>query len=77
MAERTTIRYHVKKGGKIVHRGQTSRSLDERGEEHKGNYGKKVHIVKIGPKVTKKSALKWERDGGKRPVRKKSWPFGW
>lgn len=67
MAKRDTTRYQLKKqGGKIVHRGQTGRSLEERKEEHKEEYGKNTSIVKVGPKVTKKTALDWERKGGKR-----------
>ncbi len=67
MAKRVATRYQVKEpGGKIVHRGQTSRTLGERHGEHKKEYGKDASIVKIGPKVSKETALKWERDGGKR-----------
>jgi len=67
MAERDTIRYQLKKpGGRIIHPGITQRTLEERHSEHKRNFGKDTRIVKIGLKVTKKSALAWERAGGKR-----------
>ncbi len=67
MAKRGTTRYQLKKsGGKVVHRGQTGRTLGERHGEHKEQFGKDTSIVKVGPKVSKKTALKWERDGGKR-----------
>ena len=67
MAKRDTTRYQLKgTGGKILHRGQTGRTLGERHGEHKEKYGEDIHIVKVGPKVSKKTALKWERDGGKR-----------
>ena len=67
MAKRDTTRYQLKgPGGKIVKRGQTSRTLGERHGEQKEKYGEDTSIVKIGPKVSKKTALKWERDGGKR-----------
>lgn len=67
MAKRDTTRYQLKgPGGKILHRGQTGRSLGERHGEQKEKYGKGSRIVKIGPKVSRKTALKWERDGGTR-----------
>jgi hypothetical protein len=64
---RNTTRYQAKQpGGKIVHRGITSRPLEERHREHKRNYGEDVRIVKMGPKVCRCSGLRWEREGGKR-----------
>ena len=67
MAKRDTIRYQVKKpGGEIAHRGITQRPLEERFDEHKKEYGEDISIMKIGPKVTKETALDWERRGGKR-----------
>jgi len=66
---RDTYRYHFIKGGKIVHRGETD-DLDRREAELRVKYGG-GHIVQIGPKVTKETALKWERNGGKRLRKKK------
>lgn len=65
MADRNTYRYHIKCGNKIVHRGITN-DLDRRHGEHQRRYGKDVKIIKIGPRVTRQSALRWERLGGKR-----------
>lgn len=71
---RDTQKYLFKVGNKVVHRGQTKRPLEERESEHQNSDnvtetddGKtydwsKGHIVKEGNKVTKKSALKWERE---------------
>lgn len=65
MAIRDTYRYHIKRGNKILHRGITD-NLNRRHGEHKTRYGNDVKIVKIGHKVSRESALKWERDGGKK-----------
>ena len=68
MAERDTYKYHLKKGGKIVHRGITN-DLNRREAEHQEQFpGAKLHQVKR--RVTRESALKWERQGGKRSYRK-------
>ncbi len=64
MAERDTYRYHYIKSRKIVHRGITN-DLERREQEHHQNYGD-GSMKQIGLKVTRDSALKWERDGGKR-----------
>jgi hypothetical protein len=65
--ERDTTRYQFKKpGGKIVHRGITDRTLEDRQREHQRDYGNNIRIVKIGPKVCRDSGLRWEREGGKR-----------
>ena len=67
MAQRNTTRYHLKKpGGRIVHRGITKRSLEERHAELKQEYGDDTTIVPIGPRVTWESGLDWENEGGKR-----------
>jgi hypothetical protein len=66
MAKRDTTRYHLKEpGGRIVHRGITDRHLEEREQEHQAEYPGTT-ATKIGPKVTRESALRWEREGGKR-----------
>ncbi|WP_367391882.1 hypothetical protein [Lewinella sp. LCG006] len=65
MANRNTNRYHIKCGNKILHRGITN-DLERRHKEHRQRYGGDVIIVKIGPKVSRESALRWEREGGRR-----------
>lgn len=65
MAKRDTYRYHIKCGKKILHRGITN-DLNRRHGEHKQNYGSDVTITQVGPRVSRNSALRWEREGGKR-----------
>ena len=62
---RNTYRYHFKVGNEIVHRGITN-NLERRETEHQEKWPR-GHIVQIGPAVTRDSALRWEREGGKRP----------
>ena len=59
---RDMSRYHFKVGNKIVHGGITN-DLDRREQEHQRKWPK-GHIVQVGPKVTRGSALEWERDNG-------------
>ena len=66
---RDTIRYHYIKDRKVRHRGITD-DLDRRERENQEKF-RGGHIVQIGPKVTKESALEWERKGGKRIKKKK------
>ena len=68
MAERDTYKYQLKKGGKIVHSGITN-DLNPREAEHQERFpGTK--LKQVGRRVTKESALKWERQGGKRSYKK-------
>ena len=60
---RDTQRYHFMKGRRIAHKGITI-DPDRRESEHKAKYSG-GRLKKIGPKVTRKSALRWERDGGR------------
>ncbi len=65
---RDTFKYQAKVGGKIVHRGKTI-DLDRREAEHQVEHpGAKIH--QVGRKTTNEAALKWEREGGKRPYKK-------
>ena len=65
MPKRDTYKYHLKVGRKIVHRGITS-DMPRRENEHQGEYpGAK--ITQVGRRTTREGALKWEREGGKRP----------
>ncbi|MBA7519811.1 hypothetical protein ES705_11899 [subsurface metagenome] len=61
---RSTYKYHLKVGNKIVHRGTTN-DLGRREIEHlqKWNNG---HIVQVGRMTTREAALRWEREGGTR-----------
>lgn len=63
---RRTTRYQLKwPGGRIAHRGTTDRTTEERCREHQAKYPG-TYILPIGPKVSRESALRWEREGGKR-----------
>lgn len=62
---RDTYRYHITRGNKILHRGITD-DLDRRYGEHKRRYGHDVKIRQVGCRVTRDSALRWEREGGRR-----------
>lgn len=64
---RNTCKYHFVKDRKTIHRGITE-DLERREGEHRNTYGK-GHIKKIGHCTTKEAALKWEKDGGKRPYK--------
>lgn len=63
--ERDTTKYHLKVGGKIVHRGITERPLEEREREHQKDFPGS-RIVKVGHRTTWDRALEWERRGGKK-----------
>lgn len=75
MKIKDTYKYHFKVGNKIIHGGITTRTLKERETEHK-NSGKITrekskrydwsngHIVQVGRKTDRESALKWERENG-------------
>jgi len=67
MAQRNTYKYHLKRGQKVVYRGITS-DLARREVEHRQNYPG-THIQQVGRKTSRDAALKWERQGGKRPYR--------
>lgn len=62
---RDTFKYHFKKGNKIVHRGITN-DLERREQEHKQTYGDDGHIKQVGHRVSRDSALDWERDQPKK-----------
>ena len=64
MSNRDTYRYHYIQDGSIAHRGVTN-DLDRREDEHQADFGS-GWIKQIGPRVTRDTGLKWERDGGKR-----------
>ena len=68
MADRDTYKYHLKTGNKTVHRGITD-NLTRREAEHQQTWPDS-HIKAVGRRTTRESALKWEREGGKRQYRK-------
>ncbi len=61
MTERDTYKYHLKRGNKILHSGITN-DLDRREKEHKSDYGKDVHVQKVGNRTTKEGAKEWEKE---------------
>ena len=65
MAERDTYKYQLKEGRKTVYRGITY-DLKRRGVEHKKDYPSAT-IKQVGRRTSREAALKWERNGGKRP----------
>ena len=62
---RDCAKYHLIKGGKVVHRGITDRPLEDRETEHQRRFPGS-HIKQIGRRTTREKALEWERSGGKR-----------
>ncbi len=69
---RDTYKYHFKQGRRIVHTGITN-DLERRGDEHKQDFGRDGHIVKVGYVTTRDAALKWEREQAAkgRPTRRR------
>lgn len=71
--DRTTYKYHFKKGNKIVHTGITN-DIDRREAEHRSEPGlSKGHIKQVGLRTTREAALEWEREQAKngKPVTSK------
>ena len=62
--QKTTYKYHLRQGKKVVHRGITD-DPDLRENEHKKQYPGAV-FTRVGRKTTLAAALRWEREGGKR-----------
>ena len=65
MEERDTFKYQFKVGNQVLHSGITN-DLERREGEHERDFGT-GHITQVGRRTTREAALKWERDGGKRP----------
>ena len=66
--ERDTYKYQLKDSKKVVHRGITY-DLERREAEHQQQFPGS-RIEQVGRRTTRESALKWERQGGKRPYKK-------
>lgn len=59
---RDTQRYHITGSrGTILHTGITN-NPERRLREHQRDLGKSVKMRKVGPKVTRPSAIEWERE---------------
>lgn len=67
-APRDTYKYQLKVGHKTVHRGITN-DLARREAEHRQTWPN-ASIKSVGRRTTRKAALEWERDGGRRPYRR-------
>lgn len=61
MATRNTYKYHLKRGNKVIRSGITN-DLDRREDEHRREYGKDVHVTKVGKVTTREGAKDWEKD---------------
>lgn len=59
-APHDTYKYILKRGNKRIRSGITN-DLDRREREHQSNYGKDVHVTKVGRRTTRGGALAWER----------------
>ena len=66
--DRDTYKYHLKDGKKVVYRGITN-DLERRGAEHQEQFPGS-QIQQVGRRSTRDAALKWEREGGKRPYKR-------
>ena len=60
MAKRNTYKYHIKDGNKILRSGITN-DLDRREKEHQREFGKNIHLQKVGNKTTREGAREWEK----------------
>ena len=63
--KKTTFKYHLKLGSKVVFRAITN-DLERRERDHRKHWGSEVRIVQVGRRTTREAALRWEREGGKR-----------
>ncbi len=59
-SKRDTYKYHLKRGNQIIRSGITN-DLDRREKEHQRNYGKDVHIQRVGNRTTREGAREWEK----------------
>lgn len=67
--KRDTYRYKMKDGNQTVYFGITD-NFTRRKQEHKTDGKKFSKIETIGPKVTRDSALKWEKESIEKYKRK-------
>ena len=69
MAEKDTYKYHLKQGKQVVHRGVTYDIARRESDHQKDHPGSTIH--QVGRRTTREAALKWEREGAKRPYKKR------
>ena len=67
MGEKDTYKYHLKRAHRTVYRGITY-DLERREAEHQERFPGS-RIKQVGRRTTREAALKWERNGGRRPYR--------
>ena len=61
MAKRDPYKYHLKRGHNII-RSRITNDLDRREREHQQEYGKDVHITKVGRATAREGARDWEKE---------------
>lgn len=61
MSNRDTYKYHLKRGRQVIRSGITN-DLERREKEHQRDYGKDVHLQKVGRATTRDGARDWEKD---------------
>ena len=59
--KRDTYKYHLKRGNKVIRSGITN-DPDRREKEHQWDYGKDVHLQKVGRRTTRQGAREWEKN---------------
>ena len=67
--KKDTYKYQLKRSAKVVHRGITI-NLEQREGQHQKEFPNTT-IQQVGRRTTREAALRWEREGGKRPYNKK------
>ena len=72
MDEKETYKYHVMVGHKVVDRGITSELWLRELHLQEKWFG--CRLKQIGRRTTREAALRWEREGGKRPYKRR---FAW
>lgn len=67
--KKSTYKYHLKRGATVIYRGITN-DLERRKAEHQDQFPGTT-LQQVGRRTTRDAALRWEREGGKRPYKKK------
>jgi hypothetical protein len=65
MDEKDTYKYHLKEGRRIISRGVTRDINRVAGELERNHPNSRVQ--RIGRRTTHDAAVRWRREGGKRP----------
>ncbi len=66
-APKTTFKYHLKMGNRVIFRGITD-NLERRQAGHQAHFPG-TRIKQVGRRTTREAALRWELEGGKRGYR--------